>query len=223
MITEKFDALFNEYKGATDIMGRRIKVKLKEIVNCYDECSLEEREFSNEIINKFCELLDLFEERNENERRSLEYKLYFNEEDQKRNTWLPFSNGDALRIAFYNYFRNEQKNKKEHERAQYPEIQKLDDLKGSNVNPTMRDYVARIQTFTKVYLWDMPRVKEILYQESTVDLVLFTYKHLELILASFDTKEYNLNGEKVINKQKNNIRSALRKLNQFKQESNSRI
>ena len=43
--------------------------------------------------------------------------------------------------------------------------------------------------------------------------VLFTYENLELILATFPTRDEN--GQIV--KQRVNIRSALRKLNEFKQ------
>ena len=77
---------------------------------------------------------------------------------------------------------------------------------------TAKDYTARVKTFADKYLQTIPRMWES-YRNHGGDTILFTYKYLELIIASFETK--NEAGE--TNKQRNNIRSALRKLNEFKQ------
>jgi len=205
-LPQEFEELLAEY-NASDNM--EIKEKLNKIVACYGECSPNERVFADAIAVLFSRIVRILEKQ----------KPENNISSQAIDSPIPFSNGDEMRVAFYNYFRNEQK-KSSDKKVEYPEIHSLEQLKGSDVNTTMRDYVARIQTFTKGYLWNVPRLKEIYDKEASagyVDPILFTYKHLELILASFETKDYSLNGERVINKQKNNIRSALRKLNDFKQ------
>lgn len=239
MVSKKFDELFNKYRNATCIEDRRIKVKLKEIIACYDECDLAEQEFTSEIIDKFCEMIELIEERNEDERQALifKYNASYNtsgnnfisvsdnisgfavrkEEDFHRTErYIPFENDEALMVAFYNHFRNEQKKKLAGEKIQYPPIYKLDDLKdGKKVNSTMKDYVARMKTFANSYMYEIPRIDEFWEEEpDKINAALFIYRHLELILAGFNTREEDGS----INKQKGNIQSALRKLNEFKRE-----
>jgi hypothetical protein len=92
----------------------------------------------------------------------------------------------------------------------------------SLVNLTMIDYCNRIKTFAKKYLHEIypeDSIPRIIHGESaddyeTYEPIVFTYNNLELILAKMKTT--NENGETV--KQRLNIRSALRKLNEFKQE-----
>lgn len=148
---------------------------------------------------------------------------------------ISFSSADDLLRAFYNHFRTA-----EQREADYREIpfilanvgrmkedliyvedaaskQQLEDAVKSEmkkVNLTMKDYAARVKTFAKRYLDAMLADGVLGCTELTEDRVLFTYRNIELILARFDTKE---DGQ--INKQKSNICSALRKLNQFKRET----
>ena len=233
MVSKKFDELFNKYRNATCIEDRRIKVKLKEIIACYDECGLEEQGFTSEIIDKFCELIDLLEDRNEEERQALifKYDVSVNAANdnasknfvscQGNNAFggqkrYPFENDDALMVAFYNHFRNEQKKKLAGEKTVYPPIERLDDLKEmKKVNSTMKDYVARMKTFANSYMYEIPRIEELWKEEpDQINATLFIYRHLELILASFNTRDEDGS----INKQKGNIQSALRKLNEFKRD-----
>ena len=212
---QEFGDILNKYKDATSRSERRIKLKLSEIDSCYRECSVEEREFADDIIQKFCELIKLLDEENDDERQALIYKY---EGMMEQNGWvtcqkeaMPYETSDMLLGAFYDRFKNP-------EELPYAQISQMSvkDRKGL-ANSTLIDYVARIGTFVNSYLWDMPRVAELWSQESIntqLDPVLFTYSHLELILASFDTKDER--GQPV--KQKVNIRSALRKLNEFKRE-----
>ena len=212
---QEFGDMLYKYKDATSRSERRIKLKLHEIDSCYRECSVEEREFADDIIKKFCELINLLDEQNEDERQALIYKYEGMLEQegwvayQKRA--IPYETSDMLLGAFYDRFKSP-------EELPYAQISQMSikDRKGL-ANSTLIDYVARIGTFVNSYLWDMPRIAEIWSQESGnahIDPVLFTYLHLELILASFDTKDENGNPVK----QKVNIRSALRKLNEFKRE-----
>ena len=74
MVTKKFDDFFNEFQNSSSTIDRKIKVKLKEIIACHEECTLEEKEFTNEIIDKFCELIDLIEERNNDVHNDLAFE-----------------------------------------------------------------------------------------------------------------------------------------------------
>lgn len=76
----------------------------------------------------------------------------------------------------------------------------------TNEYSTVLDYRARINTFANRYLWE-------LYPDGVnYDPILFVYENIEFILAKFKTKDQE--GKTV--KQRLNIRSALRKLNEFK-------
>jgi hypothetical protein len=91
----------------------------------------------------------------------------------------------------------------------------------------MIDYCNRIKTFSKKYLHEIypeDSIPSIIHGEyadeyETYEPIVFTYNNLEHILAKMKTT--NENGETV--KQRLNIRSALRKLNEFKQEMGSGI
>lgn len=208
MVSKKFDELFNKYRNATCIEDRRIKVKLKEIIACYDECAPAEQEFTSEIVDKFCEMIELIEERNEDERQALifKYDISYNTSGGSSESFVPCNNrrelhkekqspyrtADELLTAFYNSF-----------------------IEKKSVS-TMKDYVARVRTFaySERYLGKMLRSGELGISEIHTDPVLFTYSNIELILARFNTKDEN--GVSI--KQKNNIRSALRMLNEFKCE-----
>lgn len=213
-LPKELEALIHEYENARSNTDLQIAEKLKKIAECYTECTAEEHTFADAITALFCRTVVLLKKQTAAAQTAASIPF-----DSEVTQGMAFSDGTALRIAFYNHFRNEKK-KNGGKQMQYPEIHSLDELKGDAVNPTMRDYVARIQTFTNGYLWKMPRLEEIWRYESAaspIDPILFTYKHIELILAGFETKEPTENGEKVPNKQKNNLRSALRKLNEFKQ------
>ncbi|MBE6789256.1 MAG: hypothetical protein E7539_06305 [Ruminococcaceae bacterium] len=233
LMPKELEDLLHEYNNANSMTDIQIKEKLEKIIDCYTECTSEERAFTDAITVLFCRTIGLLRKQLSADRAAADIPR--DPDDQSDHNFLsyhtdlyyndvPFADGNALRIAFYNYFRNKKK-KNGIELVEYPEIQSLDELKGESVNSTMRDYVARIQTFANGYLMEIPRIAEIWHREinnTPIDPILFTYKHLELILASFETKEYSLTGEKVLNKQKNNIRSALRKLNEFKREVEAR-
>lgn len=198
MISKNFDELYGKYKDATYVGDRRIRVKLKEILACYDECLPDEQEFTNEIIDKFCELIDLIEARNEEERQALIFK-YDNCQSSSVSAFQISSQiegestyqiADELLVDFYNSFIN------------------------SKTESTMKDYVARIKTFAYSgrYLGEMLDAGVLGVRTIDIDPLLFTYENIEMILARFNTKDEN--GESV--KQRLNLRSALRMLNEFK-------
>ena len=82
----------------------------------------------------------------------------------------------------------------------------------------MIDYCNLIKTFAKRYLHEIVPIDEIpliIHEDETEtrEPIVFVYNHLEYILAKMKTTDEN--GKTV--KQRLNIRSALRKLNEFKQ------
>lgn len=204
MVTKKFDDFFNEFQNSSSTIDRKIKVKLKEIIACHEECTLEEKEFTNEIIDKFCELIDLIEERNNDVHNDLafEYSTFNGKPVGASENFLTvldekikYTSPENLLDDFYDYF-----------------------IK-TKTESTMKDYVARIKTFAYSgrYLDELLESGAIGFSTINDDPVLFTYKNIEIILARFNTK--NTNGTSI--KQRLNIRSALRMLNEFKKYKES--
>ena len=203
MITKKFDSLFDEFKNPNTVIDRKIKVKLKEIIACHEECTLEEKEFTNVIIDKFCELTELIEERHEYDIKNLvfEYSTFSSKSTTSENfvtipdEKMKYSSPEKLLDDFYDYFIE------------------------TKTESTMKDYVARIRTFAYSgrYLAELLDSGVIGFKTVDIDPVLFTYKNIEIILARFNTKDSN--GSSI--KQRLNIRSALRMLNEFKKYNES--
>ena len=205
---EKLDELLNKYNDATYIVDRKIKVKLKEIIACCEECSLEERDFSYEIINKFCELMSLMEERNEDERQSLicKYEGIETDPECKLNNFVAYQFNQGVRKEGASAYRD----------SESLLIDFYDSFIEKKSAATMKDYVARVKTFaySEQYLNAMLHSGELGVKEIDMDPILFTYENIEMILAKFNTKDET----GVAIKQRNNIRSALRMLNEFKQK-----
>lgn len=208
MVSPKFEELFKQYSNYTDTEGRLIKIKMKEIAACYDECNLEERGIVDEIVDKFCELIERINERNKLAMDVLEYKYEGMLDAQKNGmhnfvaspigleaeecVHIQYQTEDELLEDFYNCF-----------------IEK-------KTPATMKDYVARIKTFaySSQYLDEMLLSGILGDKRLRTSPVLFTYINIEQILAKFNTKDEN----GVAIKQRNNIRSALRLLNEFKRK-----
>lgn len=193
-ITVKFDKLLQRYQQAED---RRVRIKLKEIALCMEECSLEERQFLGDVIDKFCDLIDLLEDGRETApcgTCGVGDLLSFRSAFSSR----PADSSEELLNRFSGY---------------------LLDFGGTRPS-TATDYVNRVKTFVRLYLQEIPRVQPLLREarerEGDFDPILFTYQHLEFILANFETKE-DVFGNRCINRQKSNLKSALKKFNEFKQ------
>lgn len=225
MAKTKFEELYEKYTKDIDpdyTVDRKIRAKLKEIIICQEECNPAECEFTYQIIDKFCELIELIEDRNSDSYHALLYKYgeldetpepstrFINPSPETSTTrymgLVPVENApaknitrypsaDALLTDFYNRFSQRRS------------------------ESTVKDYAARIKTFanSNQYLKEMLRTGELGIRETNMDLVLFTYENIELILARFNTKDEH----GVAIKQRNNIRSALRMLNDFKKERES--
>lgn len=209
--------LRREYEKPTSHEDILIQMEIENIIHLQNTCKNEDRKLANAIIDKFCEIIRLMKEQHEIE---MNYLAYHVENEAPRTGFMtydapmrdpkavPFERDEDLLVAFYNRFCNEQKRRTEKDPVRYREISHITQLREEGANPTMRDYVARVNTFAKRYLSQVfPLVPE--YE---CDPILFIYANLELILARFDTSG---------SKQKVNIRSALRKLNEFKQEQDS--
>ena len=197
MYSYELGRLLAEYENASSKEDIIIKMKLDSILSIYKKCDNDEAVYANEIINEFCRLIAIIKEQ---QKRNIELNVHGNGKLQdfikaEQQSVAPYMSEDVqyhsdeeLMEAFYNHFKERM------------------------VEVTLKDYMSRIYTFTNRYLWGIPDIRELWAKESQrMDPVMFTYKYLELILARFDTKD---NG--VSNKQKVNIRSALRKLNDFK-------
>lgn len=216
MYVREFENLLAEYRYATDREDRLIKRRLEAIAACYDECTLAEREFADEITVEFCRLIALLKEQRPKTDPHPTIGMAMGGMSRymahPQEAHRPQEDDEQLIAAFYDHFRGEG-------RVPYAELPNLpDDLPIEEmrrlINVTIRDYAARVRTFGERYIWQVPRMRELWrQQEGRLGMVQFIYMHIEWILASFDTTDEN----GVSNKQKVNIRSALRKFNAFKQ------
>jgi hypothetical protein len=227
-----FDNLLNEYRDPSTREDKLIKHKLDSIVALYDSCGVEEREFADEITLEFSRIIAILKNQHRQELMEITQKC---QELEKRQENLPSSyiplhrqdQGDTYEYDyevladFYDHFR-----RPEDDQLSYWQIDgyqfENEEHRKSLVNLTMWDYCNRIKTFAKKYLYEIypeESIPRVIHGEDaddyeTYEPIVFVYNNLELILAKMKTT--NENGETV--KQRLNIRSALRKLNEFKQE-----
>ena len=225
---EDFDNLLSEYKNATSREDKLIKHRLDSIVALYDACDLKEREFADEITLEFSRVIALLKNQYRKQIIELTEKLEAVQTGKLDNKSISSSylNNDSgyeydyeVLGAFYDYFKGEYP-------LHYWQISgyefKDSEERKKLVNLTIYDYVNRIKTFSNKYLQEIypdnviPRVMHDEPGEpcETFEPIVFIYNNLELIIAKMKTT--NENGEVV--KQRLNIRSALRKLNEFKQQ-----
>ena len=194
MYCSDFNNLQQKYANPKSPEELDIKRSLDVIAKLFQMCDESENYYAEVITRHFCRIIR-------------------NIEKQKNTVQITPSPATApslyqsdreLMRTFYNHY-------KKPEQVDYTEIATaLEQGRKDLVNPTIKDYVARIYTFaTAKYLGKMfpPDVLD------GVDRILFTFDNIELILATFKTRDSQ--GE--IIKQNVNIRSALRKLNEFKQ------
>lgn len=211
MYPAELERLIQEYQLAATGEDTLILRKLEAIRALCGDCQGEEMIFAGEITGEFCRVIRLLQAKQEKAAdvpavAPPTHTIGWMAGPVERP--MPYRHGQELLAAFYDYF------KAEHQ-IPYAEIRDYpfqdEDEKKQKVNSTMLDYVARINTFANKYLCELFTREEI-YAADTFDDILFTYQHLELIIARFNTK--NDAGDTV--KKRLNIRSALRKLNEFK-------
>jgi hypothetical protein len=228
----EFYSLLADYQNPETREDKLIKHKLDSIVALYDHCSVEEREFSDEIMLEFSRIIALLKNQHRKEVFDLSQKCEELENGQfnrgvAKNCLVPIrqestyeSDIDVL-SNFYDYYK-----RPGDDQLFYWEIDgyefENEEHRRALVNLTMWDYCNRIKTFAKKYLYEIypeESIPRVIHGEDaddyeTYEPIVFVYNNLELILAKMKTT--NENGETV--KQRLNIRSALRKLNEFKQE-----
>lgn len=199
----ELERLLNQYENASTKEERYIKRLLEDTEELLALCDAKEYYYAEKIVQNLCRVLEL----QEKQRSQVPEQRLIGWQSHPRDS--RFTSDWELAQAFYNYY-------KEQGQVDYLEIRKaLAEGRKDLVNPTMKDYVARIYTFSGPrYLGEMFTADEI----GDRNPVLFTYENIELILATFKTRDEN--GEIV--KQRVNIRSALRKLNDFKHETENR-
>ena len=188
MLNDEFENLYKQYQNAVSVEDKKIRLKLNEIISCYSECGIGEHPFADEITKKFCELVKILKEQNN---ANAEYKVPQNANGfiASKQREIEYGCDQELLNAFYEYY-----------------IQQMSAA-------TIKDYVARVNTFVNKYMLSVPGVVQLLKREEVRrDEILFLYKYLDLIIANFNTCDENGNPVK----QKINIRSALKKLNEFK-------
>lgn len=210
LLPEELRDLNKEYQNAEAREERLIRLKLNEIVACYNEFGAEEREFADEITKKFCEIIGILKQQHTAECRAMLDKY----EQAASIPWDP----DYIQREEYN-------GRRLTDRIQYKDPEEMlnafyNHYLDRKSTSTMKDYAARIKTFaySEQYLQSMIETGELGDLCVTADPVLFTYDNIELILARFNTKDDA--GQSV--KQRLNIRSALRMLNEFKLSGNCR-
>lgn len=197
MYCSDFNALLQKYANVKSGDDLDIKRSLDVIAKLFHMCDESEYYYAEVITRHFCRIIHTIEKQKAHTGAA-----------QARPTPAAsptgYQSASDLMRAFYNHY-------KKPEQVDYLELgSALEQGQKDLVNPTMKDYVARIYTFSgPKYLGKMfdPQVLD------GVDPVLFTYENIELILATFKTRDDR--GE--IIKQNVNLRSALRKLNEFKQ------
>ncbi len=228
-----FYSLLNDYQNPETREDKLIKHKLDSIVALYDHCNAEEREFSDEIILEFSRIIALLKNQHRKEILDLSRKCEELEKGQfnmgtATNCFVPMEQESAYEYDidvlsnFYDYYKRPGDDQLFYWQIEGYEFEN-EEQRRKLVNLTMWDYCNRIKTFAKKYLYEIypeESIPRIIHGEDAEDYetyepIVFVYNNLELILAKMKTT--NENGETV--KQRLNIRSALRKLNEFKQET----
>ena len=194
MYCSDFNNLQQKYANAKSPEDLDIKRSLDVIAKLFQMCDESENYYAEVITRHFCRIIRTIEKQ----------KPVPQAAPTPAAVPSRYQSDRELMRSFYNHY-------KKPEQVDYTEIAAaLKQGRKDLVNPTIKDYVARIYTFTTPkYLGKMFPSQAL----EGIDPVLFTYENIERILATFKTRDSA--GE--IIKQNVNIRSALRKLNEFKQ------
>ena len=227
---EEFDRLLEEYSNPTSREERLIKHKLDAIVNLYRECEVEEREFADEIMLEFSRIVALVKNGYQKKLLAVTERCDAMMADGGQSpvkSYMPAVSRTPVAESAFEYDREVLEAFYEYFKGDYPlaywQIEgykfESNEERKTLVNLTIWDYVNRIKTFSKKYLHEIypldtiPNVIHGVDESDSYEPIVFIYNNLEIILAKMKTT--NENGETV--KQRLNIRSALRKLNDFKQ------
>ena len=159
----EFDNLISDYKNPTTREESLIKHKLDSIVALYDACSVEEREFADEITLEFSRIIALLKNQHQKEILSImqeNQSLKLQGEgssttymlgsiDQKESS---YEYDYQILEAFYNHFKGDSP-------LLYHEIEQYEfscsEERKRMVNLTILDYCNRIKTYAKRYLHEI--------------------------------------------------------------------
>ena len=179
----------------TNAADAQIRQHLSTIASLLKES---ESKQAHDIVTTFCHIIDVLQDQQEHQVETLTCAIeqaracpiQYVPAPRQEQTRCPYEDPQDMLEEFYRHF-----------------VEKKSPS-------TMNDYVSRIKTFahSPQYLGDMLESGELGVRELDNDPVMFTYEHIEQILARFPTKDE----EGATIRQRNNIRSALRMLNQFK-------
>ena len=226
-----FSNLLREYQDPTTREEKLIKHKLDSIVALYDSCDVAEREFADEITLEFSRIIALLKNGHRQELMELSEKCRELESRQGSlpSTYIPLHRQDQndtyeydyeVLADFYDHFKRPGDDQLFYWQIDGYQFENEEHRK-SLVNLTMWDYCNRIKTFAKKYLYEIypeDSIPCIIHGEDaddyeTFEPIVFIYNNIELIIAKMKTT--NEEGKTI--KQRLNIRSALKKMNEFKQ------
>jgi len=186
MHSAELNKLLEEFKD--DVY---MKIKIENIISLCSSRNPDEERFANELSIEFCRLIDLIKERYENEITFMSYE-YDTKLNELESDASKFVSHQKEKIPFANSIALEEAFFRYFIEQGYSEL-------------TVKDYFARVKTLSKKYISEIYSETEI--PNNADERILFVYDNIEYIIAKFDVKE---------EKQRFNIRSALRKLNDFK-------
>ena len=100
-----FSNLLSEYREPSTREDKLIKHKLDSIVALYDSCSVEEREFADEITLEFSRIIALLKKQHRQELMELSQKCQELENRQENlpSTYIPLHNQDQSLTYEYDY------------------------------------------------------------------------------------------------------------------------
>ena len=202
---EDFSILLSEYQEPTTRSDKLIKHKLDSIVALYDSCSVEEREFADEITLEFSRIIALLKNGHRQKLMELsqKYQELENKQENLPSTYIPLHRQDQgdtyehdrdVLSAFYDYYKRPGDNQLYYWQIDEYKFESEAERR-EKVNLTMWDYCNRIKTFAKKYLSEIypeesiPRVVhgEDADDYETYEPIVFVYNNLELILAKMKT------------------------------------
>ena len=130
----ELELLRRKYARAESKEDIFIKRLLDHIAEQFVVCEQAEYYYADLITRDFCHVIEMMEKKSEKERAE--------EEHRAQRVQSRFQGNMDLARAFYNHY-------KEDGQVDYLQIQQaLNDGRKDLVNPTMKDYVARIYTFS---------------------------------------------------------------------------
>lgn len=213
MHNSELESLLREYSDLTEKEDVLIKLKLENITRLASGCKSDEMLFANEITNEFCRIIQILKKQNESKIEAIDkeysedfvkpqrHQFISAQQDRKRYSFAWEIQGD-----FYDFFRDTEKYPASYEAVMCTPVA---ERKGM-VCLTLMDYISRIKAFAKYDLEKMCPPQAI--PESLDQRFVFVYDNIEELIARFDASADN----DIDKKRKLNMRSALRKLNDFK-------